>query len=85
MSCPLMNRGNVMVLLHRNGEARRDYLAAISLKPAQAELHYLLARLDHSEGRLGAAAKGYRRALYYEPDHAYARQSLADVLDELKR
>ncbi|QDU30832.1 lipoprotein NlpI [Anatilimnocola aggregata] len=81
----LRNRGNLFVRLEQLSAARRDYNAALAVRPSDTESHFLLALLDYKEGRLQSAAVGFRLATYYNANYQKAQQSLAVVEEELRR
>jgi tetratricopeptide (TPR) repeat protein len=74
------NLGNYLAQLPgRSGEARRDYEAAVRIKPDYAEAHYDLANLLFQDD-LTAAIGHYEAAVRARPDFAEAHANLGTAL-----
>ena len=58
--------------LARCEEAAESYRAATVLRPGYAAAHNNLANAMRDRLEIDAAMAGYRRALYFQPDHADA-------------
>lgn len=72
------NRANAFRRIGRLGEAKRDYLRALSRNNAAREYSYFgLGKLAEAEGDKAAARDYYKRSIGINPTYAPASQSLA--------
>jgi len=62
--------------------AAREYRAAVRLRPADADAHYVLAGVLEAAGRADEAMAEYRRTIALRPDHAPAHNALAGLLED---
>jgi tetratricopeptide (TPR) repeat protein len=74
----LNNRANIYRRRNRLGEARRDYLAALSADGGQPQYSYYgLGQIAESQGDMLGARSFYAKALIAEPGYFEASQRLA--------
>lgn len=62
--------------------AVREYRAAVRLRPADADAHYVLAGVLEAVGRADEAEAEYRRTIALRPDNAPAHNALAGLLED---
>ena len=79
------NRGVVLQLLKKYGEALASYDKALALKPEYANAHFNRATTLKKLGRLDEALAGYDRAIALRADHAEAHLNRGVLLQELRR
>lgn len=72
--------GRAQVALGRLDDAVKNYLLAIRLAPAAAEIHVSLGIAFRAQGRHGKAIAAYRRAIELDAGLAVAHHNLANVL-----
>ena len=68
-----------------NTPARECYVNANRLAPKNFRWLYLLAKLDHQEGRVNEAIEGYRTAAALQPKYVAAHVNLGNIYLELNR
>jgi tetratricopeptide (TPR) repeat protein len=68
-----------------NSPARECYLNAVRLAPKDFRWIYLLAKLDHTEGRFEEAIRGYEAARVLHPNYVAVAVNLGNILLELNR
>ena len=68
-----------------NAPARECYVNANRLAPEDFRWVYLLAKLDHQEGRVNEAIEGYRNAGALQPDYLAVQVNLGNIYLELNR
>ena len=78
------NRGVVLQLLKKYGEALASYDKALALKPEYANAHFNRATTLKKLGRLDEALAGYDRAIALRADHAEAHLNRGVLLQELR-
>jgi tetratricopeptide (TPR) repeat protein len=75
-----MLMGDAFFARERYDEAINEYQAALSLQPANSDLHLRLGRVRHRQGKYEEALEDFKRAVERDPRNAQAQLRLGDSL-----
>lgn len=79
------NAGQILHLMQRPEEARRELQRALELRPTDHRPHFLLGQMEETEGRDEQAAAHFRTGLTLAPTDETLRYALTRALERLGR